>query len=155
VWWYLRYTAGTAHSVAAKGSPQHAGKAVHVMCYSAYFIPTTRETFVQRQLLQCRTCGSQAFHVLDCCRNPDYARVPTSPLGERLKTWLEAVQARIRASLFLTRQRPAEPVSPADLDAWEVRPLTLRNTENVRALRETRANKVAEETEHETLSVYR
>ena len=125
------------------------------MCYSAYFIQTTRETFVQRQLLQCRTCGSQAFHILDCCRNPDYARVPTSPLGERLQTWLQAVQTRIRASLFLTRQRPAEPVSTADLDAWEVRPLTLRNTENVRALRETDANKVVEETEHETPSVYR
>jgi hypothetical protein len=125
------------------------------MCYSAYFIQTTCETFVQRQLLQCRTCGSQAFHVLDCCRNPDYARVPIPPLGERLKAWLETVQTRMRASLFLTRQRPVEPMSPKDLDAWEARSLTLRNTETVRALRETRANKVAEETEHETLSVYR
>jgi hypothetical protein len=125
------------------------------MCYSAYFIQTTREPFVQRQLLQCRTCGSQAFHMLDCCRNPDYARVPTSPLGERLKAWLKAVQVRLRASLFLTRQRPAEPVSPADPDAWEERPLTLRNTEHVRTSRETGGNKVVEETEHETLSVYR
>ena len=125
------------------------------MCYSAYFIQATRETFVQRQLLQCRTCGSQAFHVLDCCRNPDYTRVPTSPLGERLKAWLEAVQARMRASLFLTHQRPLKPASPAELDAWEVRPLTLRNTENARTLLETDANKVVEETERETLSVYR
>ena len=125
------------------------------MCYSAYFIQATRGTFVQRQLLQCRTCGSQAFHVLDCCRNPDYARVPTSPLGERLKAWLEAVQARMRASLFLTRQRPAEPVSPAVLDAWEARPLTLSNAEDTPALRETGADKVVEEIEHETLSAYR
>ena len=125
------------------------------MCYSAYFIQTTRETFVQRQLLQCRTCGSQAFHVLDCCRNPDYARVPTSPLGKRLKVWLEAVQARMRASLFLTRQRPLEPVSPVDLDAWEVRPLSLSNAEDTRGVQQNDASKVVEETEHETLSVYR
>jgi len=125
------------------------------MCYSAYFIQATRGTFVQRQLLQCRTCGSQAFHVLDCCRNPDYARVPTSPLGERLKAWLEAVQARMRASLFRTRQHPAEPASPAVLDAWEARPLTLSNAEDTRVLRETGADKVVEEIEHETLSAYR
>jgi hypothetical protein len=125
------------------------------VCYSAYFIQTTRETFVQRQLLQCRTCGSQAFHVLDCCRNPDYARVRTSLLGERLRAWLEAVQARVRASLFPTRQRPVKPVSPADLDAWEVRPLSLRNTENACAVREADANRGAEEAEHQTLSVYR
>jgi hypothetical protein len=125
------------------------------MCFSPCFMHVTREALVQRQLLQCRTCGSQAFHVLDCCRNPDYARVPTSPLGERLKTWLEAVQARMRAALFPPRQRPAEPVSPAVLDAWEARPLTLSNAEDTRVLRETGADKVVEEIEHETLSAYR
>ena len=92
----------SAHWFEAKRGDQHTGKAVSPMCYSPYFMHATREALVQRQLLQCRTCGSQAFHVLDCCRNPDYARVPTSPLGERLKAWLEAVQARMRASLFLT-----------------------------------------------------
>lgn len=125
------------------------------MCFSPCFMHVTREALVQRQLLQCRTCGSQAFHVLDCCRNPDYARVPTSPLGERLKAWLEAVQARMRAALFPPRQRPEEPVSPAVLDAWEARPLTLSNAEDTRVVRETGANKVVEEIEHETLSAYR
>jgi hypothetical protein len=125
------------------------------MCFSPCFMHVTRAALVQRQLLQCRTCGSQAFQVLDCCRNPDYARVPTSPLGERLKAWLEAMQARMRASLFLTRQRPAEPVSPAALDAWEARSLTLSNAEDTRASRETGADKTVEEIEHETLSAYR
>jgi hypothetical protein len=150
--WYLRYAMGTVNSIEARRSYQHAGKAVITMCYSAYFIQATRGTCVQRQLLQCRTCGSQAFHVLDCCRNPDYARVPTSLLGERLKAWLEAVQARMRAALFPPRQRPAEPVSPAVLDAWEARPLTLSNAEDTRVLRETGADKVVDEIEHETLS---
>ena len=125
------------------------------MCFSPCFMHVTREALVQRQLLQCRTCGSQAFHIIDCCRNPDYARVPTSPLGERLKAWLEAMKARMRASLFLTRQRPAEPVSPAALDAWEVRPLTFSNAEDTRVLRETGADKVVEEIEHETVSASR
>jgi hypothetical protein len=125
------------------------------MCYSAYFIQATRGTFVQRQLLQCRTCGSQAFHILDCCRNPNYARVPTSPLDEKLKAWLEAVQARMRALLFFKRQRPAEPMFPAVLDAWEARPLNLSHAEDRRVLRETDADKVGEEIEHEILSAYR
>jgi hypothetical protein len=153
--WYLRYTTRITCSLEAKSCHKHPGKAVIAMCYSAYFIQATRETFVQRQLLQCRTCGSQAFHVLDCCRNPDYARVPTSPLGERLKAWLEAVPARMRASLFWTLRRPAEPASPAALDAWEARPLTLSNAEDTRVLRETGADKAVEEIEHETLSAHR
>lgn len=125
------------------------------MCFSPCFMHVTREALVQRQLLQCRTCGSQAFHVLDCCRNPDYTRVPASPLVERLKAGLGATQAKMRAALFPPRQRPAEPVSPAVLDAWEARPLTLSNAEDTRVLRETGADKVVEEIEHETLSAYR
>jgi hypothetical protein len=122
------------------------------MCLSPYFMHATRESMVRRQLLQCRTCGSQAFHVLDCCRNPDYARVPTSPLGERLKIWLEAVQAGMRRSLSLTRQRRAAPASTATLDAWEARPLTLRNAEDMRAWWETGTDKAVEEVEHKALS---
>lgn len=61
----------------------------------------------------------------------------------------------MRAALFPLRQRPAEPVSPAVLDAWEARPLTLSNAEDTRVLRETGADKVVEEIEHETLSAYR
>jgi hypothetical protein len=122
------------------------------MCLSPYFMHVTRESVVQRQLLQCRTCGSQAFHVLDCCRNPDYARVPTSPLGERLKVWLEAVQAGMRRAVSLTRQRRAAPASTATLDAWEARPLTLRSAEDIRALSETGTDKAVEEVEHKALS---
>ena len=140
------------HWFEAKGSDQRIGKAVSPMCLSPYFMHVTRESVVQRQLLQCRTCGSQAFHVLDCCRNPDYARVPTSPLGERLKVWLGALQARMRISPFQTHQRRAASASTATLDAWEARPLTLRNAEDIRALWETDTDKAAPEVEHKTLS---
>jgi hypothetical protein len=153
--WHLRYTAVAGYWFETKGSDQRIGKAVSPMCLSPYFMHVTREALVQRQLLQCRTCGSQAFHVVDCCRNPDYARVPTSPLGERLKVWLGAVQARIRTSLFLTHQRPAAPVSPAALDAWEARPLTLGKAEDARALRGIDTDKAMEEVDHETLSARR
>jgi hypothetical protein len=115
----------------------------------------TREALVQRQLLQCRTCGSQAFHVLDCCRDPDYARVPRSPLGERLKAWLGAVRSKTRASLFPPHQCPAQPVARAALDAWEARPLTLGNAEDVRALRDAGVDKSVEEIEDVTLSAHR
>jgi hypothetical protein len=122
------------------------------MCFSACLVHVTREALVQRQLLQCRTCGSQACDGLDWCRDPNYARVPRSPLGERLKAWLGAVQSRMRASLFPPRQCPAQPVSPADLDAWEARPLTLGNAEDTRALRDIGVDKATEEVEHVTLS---
>jgi hypothetical protein len=128
------------------------------MCNSPYFMHVTREALVQRQLLQCRTCGSRAFHVLDCCRDPDYARIPGSPLGGRLKAWLGAVQARMRALLVLTRQRADEPLSPGTLDAWEARPLTLSNADDTPAWEDAstnRANKSEEEVELETSSAYR
>jgi hypothetical protein len=153
--WHLRYTTDAVPWVETKGSDLCIGKAVGTMCFSPCFMHVTREALVQRQLLQCRTCGSQAFHVLDCCRNPDYARVPTSPLGERLKAWLKVVQARMRGSLLLTRQRPTAPVSPAALDAWETRPLILSNAEDTSPLRETGADNAVEDIEHETPSAYR
>ena len=127
------------------------GKAVSPMCYSPCFIPAIRGAFVERQLLQCRTCGSQAFHILDCCRNPDYVRVPTSPLGERLKAWLGIV----RAWLVRPQQRPAQPASPAALDAWEVRPLRLSSAEHIGAPREAGTAKAVEEVEHEMASAHR
>jgi hypothetical protein len=125
------------------------------MCVSPYFMQTTQGVFVQRQLLQCRTCGSQAFHILDCCRNPDYVRVPTSPLGEKLKAWLGAARVTVRAWRFRTRQRPAASMSPAALDAWEARPLIIGNSGDVLALREPRADKVVEGLERETVSAPR
>ena len=132
------------------------------MCISPYFMHGTREALVQRQLLQCRTCGSQAFHVLDCCRDPDYARIPGSPLGGRLKAWLQGVQARMRAALVLTCQRVDEPLSPGTLDAWEARPLTHSKADDTPAWWETsstntadKADKTEEEVELETLSASR
>jgi hypothetical protein len=125
------------------------------MCYSPYGMHVTRQAFVQRQLLQCRTCGSHAFHVLDCCRNPDYVRVPTSPLGQRLKAWLGGMQVMVRGWLFQQQQPPTEAMSPAALDAWEARPLIPSAAEDTRALQETGADTAAEEVEHEMASAHR
>jgi hypothetical protein len=125
------------------------------MCYSPCIMHVTRQAFVERQLLQCRTCGSQAFHVIDCCRNPDYVRVPTSPLGGRLKNWLGGVRATVRAWLFQRQQPATEPVPSAALDAWEARPLTLSEAEDTRALQDTGSDTAVEEVEHELASAHR
>jgi hypothetical protein len=125
------------------------------MCYSPCLMHTTRTAFVQRQLLQCRTCGSQAFHVLDCCRNPDYVRVPTSPLGERLKAWLGGISALVQTQLFRQRACPEPPASPEGLDAWESRPIIIKSAGDARAPRVTGIDKVAEEIEDEMASVPR
>jgi hypothetical protein len=125
------------------------------MCYSPCIMHVTRQAFVERQLLQCRTCGSQAFHVIDCCRNPDYVRVPTSPLGGRLKNWLGGMQAMVRAWLFQRQQPATEPVSSAALDAWEARPLTLSEAEGTRALQDTGPDAAVEEVEREMAPAHR
>jgi hypothetical protein len=123
------------------------------MCLSPYFMHTARGAFVQRQLLQCRTCGSHAFHILDCCRNPDYVRVPTSPLGEKLKAWLGEVRVTVRAWLF--QPRLAAPMSPEALDAWEARPLIISNSEDMPMQREAGTDKAVEVVERETVSASR
>jgi len=92
------------------------------MCFSPCFVQATRGAFVQRRLLQCRTCGSQAFHVIDCCRNPDYAPVATTQLAARLKGWLTRVRTLLRRPL-LPRHQPVYRASPEELDTWETRPL--------------------------------
>jgi hypothetical protein len=125
------------------------------MCYSPCFVHATRDAVVRRQLLQCRTCGSQAFHVLDCCRNPDYVRVPTSPLCETLKSWFGAVQVVVRGWLLQRHQRPAQPVSAEALDAWEARPIVISTSGTPRALRETGIDNVVEASEHETVLTQR
>jgi hypothetical protein len=61
----------------------------------------------------------------------------------------------MRASLFLTREHPAEPVSPAAMDTWEARTLTLSNVEDTRALQESGADKTDDEIDHETLLAHR
>jgi hypothetical protein len=125
------------------------------MCFSPCFMHTTQTAFVQRQLLQCRTCGSQAFHVLDCCRNPDYVRVPTSPLGEKLKGWLAGMHALVQTWLFRPHQCPERPVSPKALDAWEARPIVISTAGEARAPRATDADKAAEDREDEMVSTHR
>jgi hypothetical protein len=125
------------------------------MCYSLYVRHVTRQASVQRQLLQCRTCGSHAFHVLDCCRNPDYIRFPTSLLGKRLNAWLEGVQAMVRMWLCRRQQLPTAPVSSATLDAWEARPLIFSDAEGRRARQETGADMAVEEVGDEMASAHR
>jgi hypothetical protein len=126
------------------------------MCLSPYFMQTTRGACVPPHLLQCRTCGSHAFHILDCCRNPDYVRVPTSPLGEKLKAWLGELQVAVRAWLFQPRQRPAEPpMSPEALDAWEARPLIISKSGDMPVLREAGTDGAVEVVDRETASAPR
>jgi hypothetical protein len=150
--WSFRYTAGVASPFKVKGNDQRTGKAVSPMCFSPCFVHATQGAFVRRQLLQCRTCGSQAFHVLDCCRNPDYVRVPTSRLGERLKSWLGGVHAAMQAWLFRARQRPERPLSPEALDAWEARPLVVSDLQTPR---EAGVDRATEGVERETASAPR
>jgi len=125
------------------------------MCFSPCFLQATQGAFVQRRLLQCRTCGSQAFHVLDCCRNPDYVHVPTSHLGKTLRDWLGRVQAMVHSRL-LQRHRRAEPrMSPDALDAWEARPITVINAGDAGARRDIGADKASQDAEHDAVSAYR
>jgi hypothetical protein len=126
------------------------------MCFSPCFVYATREALVQQRLLQCQTCGSQAFHVLDCCRHPDYVKVSTSSLGKWLKTWLGGVRSTVRAWSFQRRQRRDQPLSPPEtLDSWETRPLSISRFGDLYAPRETGPDKAAEEVEHETVPAQR
>jgi hypothetical protein len=147
--WSFRYTAGVAGPFKVKGNNQRTGKAVSPMCFSPCFVHATQAAFVRRQLLQCRTCGSQAFHVLDCCRNPNYVRVPTSRLGEELKSWLGGMHAAMQAWLFRARQRRERPLSPEALDAWEARPVVVSDAH---IPQEAGVDHAMEGVEHETVS---
>jgi hypothetical protein len=125
------------------------------MCYSPCFIQATRTAFAQQQLLQCRTCGSQAFHILDCCRNPDYRRVPVSHLGERLKHWLGRVKAIGQAWRSQPRRRLEQAASPEALDLWETRPIVVINPGDTRAPQDSGAREAAVQPEHEEVSLHR
>jgi hypothetical protein len=131
------------------------GKAVIPMCLSPYFLHTTSGAFVQRQLLQCRTCGSQAFHVLDCCRNPDYVRVPTLALGRKLRDWLGSLKANAQVWLRRPPQRPEPPLAPEVLDAWEARPLVSIKTRHTRAALVRDADETMQEEEREPAAIPR
>jgi hypothetical protein len=153
--WPLRYTGAANDRFTARVDHEYCGKVVISMCFSAGFMHATREAFVQRQLLQCRTCGSQAFHGLDCCRNPDYVRVPTWHFGERLRRWLGSVKTTVHAWLPGLPQRPEQPLSPEALDAWEARPLGILNAGPPRAQPELGADEAMEAEAHEPAPVHR
>ena len=125
------------------------------MCYSPCFIQATRAAFAPQQLLQCRTCGSQAFHVLDCCRNPDYVRVPTSQFAHRLTHWLGRVKGSVHAWRSQRRQRFDQPPSPQALDAWESRPIIVVTPDQVRAPEDLGVQEEDRQQEHEAVSARR
>jgi hypothetical protein len=125
------------------------------MCYSPCFIQATRAAFAPQQLLQCRTCGSQAFHVLDCCRNPDYVRVPTSRLAHRLTQWLGRMKVSVHAWRSQRRQQFDQPVSPQALDAWETRSIVVVNPNHMRTSEDLRAQEGDQQQEHEAISARR
>jgi hypothetical protein len=125
------------------------------MCYSPCFIQATRAAFAQQQLLQCRTCGSQAFHILDCCRSPDYIRLPVSHLGERLRYWLGRVRVMAQSRRPQPRQQPERVASPEALDSWEIRPITVVNRGSAQAPQDSGAREATGQLEHEELAVHR
>jgi hypothetical protein len=100
------------------------------MCFSPCFIAATQQAFTQKRLLQCRTCGSQAFHILDCCPNPDYAPVRASHLRERLGIWMARVREVVQAWWAQSRRHPAQPTPSEALDLWEARPLVTIDVEH-------------------------
>jgi hypothetical protein len=134
---------------------QYQEKAVSTMCYSPCFIQATRAAFAPQQLLQCRTCGSQAFHVLDCCRNPDYVRVPTSQFVHRLTHWLSRVKTSVYAWRSQRRQGLDRPASPQALDAWETRPVIVVNPGRTRTSEDLGAREEAPHQGHEAVSARR
>ena len=125
------------------------------MCYSPCFVQATRAAFAPQRLLQCRTCGSQAFHVLDCCRNPDYVRVLTSQFAPRLTHWLGRVKVSIHAWRSQRRQRFDQPPSPQALDAWESRSVIVDNPNPIRALEDLGVQEEDRQQEHEVVSARR
>ena len=151
----LRYTAGAALVLRPKDSVRRIGKVVNAMCFSPGFVHVAGEAFIRRQLLQCKTCGSQAFHVLDCCRHPYYVKVPTSHLAGQVKAWLGEVQDRLRVWLLQRRQYRNQPVFPEPLDAWEARPITLSTCGDLQTPRQTDLDEAVEEVDHEPLTAHR
>jgi hypothetical protein len=93
------------------------------MCFSPCFIAATQHAFTQRRLLQCRTCGSQAFHILDCCRNPDYVPLRASHISGSIENWMARVRALVQAWWPRSRRYPVQPAPMEALDLWETRPL--------------------------------
>lgn len=130
------------------------GKGGEPMCYSSCFIQATQKAFVQNRLQQCRTCGSQAFHVMDCCRNPDYVPVATSHVAATLKGWLSRIWMRLRMPQR-ARHQPAQLASPERLDAWEARPLLTMETGRTRQLRVGDTDSAAEPKMQETIAAGR
>jgi hypothetical protein len=125
------------------------------MCYSPCFIQATRAAFAQQQLLQCRSCGSQAFHILDCCRNPDYVRVPTSHLWTRLKHWLGSMKSIGQSWRPRPPQRIERTASLESPDIWETRPIVVVNPGNTQAPQDFSAREAAGQPEHEEVAVHR
>jgi hypothetical protein len=93
------------------------------MCFSPCFLAATQQAFTQKRLLQCRTCGSQAFHILDCCRNPDYVPVGASHISERLEHCMARLKALVQAWWPQSRRYAVQPAPMEALDLWETRPL--------------------------------
>jgi hypothetical protein len=100
--------------------------------------------------MQCRTCGSQAFHVLDCCRDPDYAPVARSQIVAPLKAWVHGLWSRLRRP-----QRPQQQPAPEPLDAWETRPLLPLAVEGVDSSSVAAMHDTTEPEMHETVSAGR
>jgi hypothetical protein len=93
------------------------------MCFSPCFVHATQQAFVAQRLLVCQSCGSQAFHVLDCCRNPDYVPVQNSHLRRKLAGWMERLQQALRTRWARPPRHVEASVAVEALDGWEAPPL--------------------------------
>jgi hypothetical protein len=93
------------------------------MCFSPCFVHATQHAFVAQRLLVCQSCGSQAFHVLDCCRNPDYVPAQNPHLRRMLASWMERLQAVFRAWRARPPQEVGGSVAVEGLDGWETPPI--------------------------------
>ena len=93
------------------------------MCFSPCLIAATQRALTQQRLLRCRTCGSQAFHILDCCCNPDYVPVRVSRISERMEHCMARVKTLLQAWWPQSRRSPVQPAPTEVLDLWETRPL--------------------------------
>lgn len=125
------------------------------MCFSPCFVHATSEAFVQRRLLACRTCGSQAFHALDCCRNPDYMPVQNSPLRRMLASWMARLQERLRPWWSQAGQHTKASTTIEALDGWEARPFKPIAVTITKPLRDLEPEATAEADIYETTAAQR
>jgi hypothetical protein len=125
------------------------------MCFSPCFLAATQQAFTQKRLLYCQTCGSQAFHILDCCHKPDYSPVRTSHVRDSIANLMVRVRALVQAWCVKHHRHPVRPTSTAALDLWEARPLVTVDVQQTQPSPEFATADAAEAKPCETSTAHR